>query len=113
LPSLFETFYAEIVVKEIRDSATAHGVELTIKMEAPPPELDEEHYLVKAAERILGCCASVSGLGTEASGYSKFAPCLIYGPGHISCAHMPTEYIEEEQFYRSIDTFKNLALDLI
>ncbi|MFL9897049.1 hypothetical protein PQR75_23685 [Paraburkholderia fungorum] len=82
-------------MKEIRDSATAHGVELTIKMEAPPPELD------------------VSGRRNEASEYSRLAPRLIYGPGHISCAHMPTEYIEEEQFYRSIDTFKNLALDLI
>ncbi|WP_408259882.1 M20/M25/M40 family metallo-hydrolase [Paraburkholderia xenovorans] len=81
--------------------------------EAPPPELDEGHYLVKAAERILGCCASVSGLGTEASEYSKLAPCLIYGPGHISCAHMPTEYIEEEQFYNSIETFRNLALHLV
>lgn len=108
-----KSFDPEFVMKEIRDSATTHGIGLTIKMEAPPPELDEGHYLVKAAERILGCCASVSGLGTEASEYSKLAPCLIYGPGHISCAHMPTEYIDEKQFYSSIETFRNLALNLV
>jgi hypothetical protein len=61
-------------MKEIRDSATVHGVELTIEMEAPPPEVDKGHYLVKPAERFLGCYASVSGLGTEASEYSRFAP---------------------------------------
>jgi acetylornithine deacetylase/succinyl-diaminopimelate desuccinylase-like protein len=63
-----------------------------------------------------GDCAlidSVLGLGTEASECSKLAPCLIYGPGHISCAHMPTEYIEEEQFYNSIETFRNPALHLV
>jgi hypothetical protein len=41
-------------MKEIRDSATAHGVELTIKMETPPPELDDEHYLVKASDGSWG-----------------------------------------------------------
>jgi acetylornithine deacetylase len=108
-----KSFNPEFVMKEISDSAAAHGIELTIKMEAPPPELEAGHYLVKAAERILGRCACVSGLGTEASEYSKLAPCLVYGPGHIACAHMPTEYIEEQQFYGSIETFKNLALNLI
>jgi acetylornithine deacetylase len=108
-----KSFDPQFVMAEVRESAAAHGVELTIKMEAPPPELDKKHSLVTAAERILGCCACVSGLGTEASEYSKLAPCLIYGPGHIECAHMPTEHIEEKQFYDSIDTFKNLALHLI
>jgi acetylornithine deacetylase len=108
-----KSFDPEFVMKEIRDSAAAHGVELTIKMEAAPPELDKKHSLVTTAERILGCRACVSGLGTEASEYSKLAPCLIYGPGHIECAHMPTEYIDEEQLYRSIETFRNLALHLV
>ena len=107
-----KAFDPKFVMEEISASAAAHDVELTIKMEAPPPELDKKHSLVLSAERILGRCACVSGLGTEASEYSKLAPCLIYGPGHIECAHMPTEYIEEEQFYGSIDTFKNLALNL-
>jgi acetylornithine deacetylase len=108
-----KSFDPKFVMEEIRNSAAEHGVELIVKMEAPPPELDKKHFLVTSAERILGCCACVSGLGTEASEYSKLAPCLIYGPGHIECAHMPTEYIELEQFYRSIDTFRNLALHLI
>jgi acetylornithine deacetylase len=108
-----KSFDPQFVMTEIRNSASRHGIDLTVKMEAPPPELDKRHSLVTSAERILGCCACVSGLGTEASEYSKLAPCLIYGPGHIECAHMPTEYIEEEQFYRSIDTFRKLALNLV
>jgi acetylornithine deacetylase len=107
-----KSFNPEFVMKEIRDSAAEHDLELTIKMEAPPPELDKNNPFVQAAERILGCCSVVSGLGTEASEYSKLAPCLIYGPGLIECCHMPTEYLEEEKFYQSIKNFTDLALQL-
>ncbi|MFT4066674.1 M20/M25/M40 family metallo-hydrolase [Paraburkholderia sp.] len=108
-----KSFDPGFVVEEIKKSSIAHGIDLHVKMEAPPPELEEDHYLVTAAKRILGCCAKVSGLGTEASEYSKLAPSLIYGPGDIECAHKPTEYIALAQLYRSVDAFKSIATSLI
>lgn len=98
------------VVDRITDSARRHDLELTVKRESPPPELAPDHPFVAAVEEIIGTRARVAGLGTEASEYSKIAPCLVFGPGDIEHAHKPTEYIDLQQFYKSIELFRRIAL---
>src|SRR5207237_67155 len=42
------------IVEEIRKSAQTHGLDITVRPEAPPPELPANATLVHAAEAIIG-----------------------------------------------------------
>lgn len=107
-----KSFDPEMVIARVRDAAHRHNLKVQIRPEAPPPELPGDHPLVKQAEGVLGTTARVAGLGTEASEYSKLAPCLVFGPGDIDHAHKPTEYIDLPQLHHSTLLFKKLALQL-
>jgi acetylornithine deacetylase len=107
-----KAFNPEYVIDRVRDSATRHKLEIDIRPEAPPPELPPDHTLVRSAEKILGTRATVAGLGTEASEYTKLAPCLVIGPGDIDHAHKPTEYIDLPQLAQSTDLYRRLAVEL-
>jgi acetylornithine deacetylase len=100
------------VIERVRDCAAMHKLDLEIRREAPPPELPADHRLVRRAEEILGAKATVAGLGTEASEYTKLAPCLVFGPGDIDHAHKPTEYIDLQQLAESTALYRRLALEL-
>ncbi len=107
-----KSFDPEFVISRVRESAERHHLDLDIRPEAPPPELPPDHPLVRQMEQLVGTTAGVAGLGTEASEYSKLAPCVVFGPGDIEHAHKPTEYIALAQLYQSIGLFKRLALEL-
>jgi len=100
------------VIAEVTESARRHGLELSVKPEAPPPELAADHPLVARAEAILGGRAEVAGIGTEASEYSRLAPAIVCGPGDVAYAHRPIEHINVPQFVASIDNFRRLAREL-
>lgn len=100
------------VVAEVEASAARHGLDLTVKPEAPPPELPPDHPLVARAEGVVGRRAEVAGLGTEASEYSRLAPTLICGPGDIAHAHTPGEHIAVPEFLASLALFRRLATEL-
>ena len=107
-----KSFDPQFVISRVRESAERHHLELEIRPEAPPPELSADHPLVVQMEQLVGTKAGVAGFGTEASEYSKLAPCVVFGPGDIDHAHKPTEYIALAQLYESIGLFKRLALEL-
>lgn len=107
-----KSFDPEMVITRVREAAYRHNLKVQVRPEAPPPELAADHPLVKQAEEILGSTARVAGLGTEASEYSKLAPCLVFGPGDIDHAHKPTEYIDLPQLHLSTHLFRKIALQL-
>lgn len=100
------------LVAAVEGAAANHGLDITTRREAPPPELSPVHPLVRKAEAILNTRAEVAGLGTEASEYSALAPTLICGPGEIANAHTPTEHIEIPQLLASVVNYKRLADEL-
>ncbi|MDB5954580.1 M20/M25/M40 family metallo-hydrolase [Ramlibacter sp.] len=108
-----KSFDPSYVIERVRASAAKHQLDLEVVPEAPPPELPPEHALVKSAEAILGTRARVAGLGTEASEYSKLAPCLVFGPGDIDHAHKPTEYVNLQQLTGSTELYRQLARNLL
>jgi acetylornithine deacetylase len=108
-----KSFDPRFVVEWVERAAKKHGLELAVKREAPPPELPTDHWLVSAAEAIVGTTASVAGLGTEASEYSKIAPCVVFGPGDIEHAHKPTEYIDLGQLGLSTALYRRMAIELL
>ena len=107
-----KSFDPQFVIEKVRESAARHELDLEIRPEAPPPELPPDHALVRRAESILGAKATVAGLGTEASEYTKLAPCLVFGPGDIHHAHKPTEYIDLQQLAESTALYRRLAVEL-
>jgi acetylornithine deacetylase len=100
------------VVEEVRRIATQNGLEITVRPEAPPPELPADARQVTALERIVGGRARVMGLGTEASEYSRVAPSLIFGPGDLDDAHKPSEGIEISQLSTAEDAYVRIAEQL-
>jgi acetylornithine deacetylase len=100
------------VVEEIRRAAEAHGLDITVRPEAPPPELAADAPLVRAMEQIIGRNARVMGLGTEASEYSRMAPCLILGPGDIDVAHKPAESISIRELEEAVGIYRRIAEEL-
>lgn len=100
------------IVDAITQSAKRHGLELEIRREASPPELSPNDPIVVKAEQILGVTATVAGLGTEASYYSRCAPTIVFGPGDIAHAHKPSEYIDIEQLKMSVSSYRRLAQEL-
>jgi acetylornithine deacetylase/succinyl-diaminopimelate desuccinylase-like protein len=100
------------IVEEIRKSAEAHGLDITVRPEAPPPELAPDAPLVRAAEAIIGRKARVMGLGTEASEYSRMAPSLILGPGDIDVAHKPAESISIQELRDAVGIYERIAREL-
>lgn len=108
-----KSFDPSFVIERVRASAERHELELHVRPEASPPELPPNHRLVCRCESLLGVRAGVAGLGTEASEYSKLAPCLVFGPGDIEHAHKPTEYIDLKQLEASTELYRRLARGLL
>ena len=100
------------VIEEIRRSAATHGLDIEVRPEAPPPELPADAPLVRAMEQIIGRKACVMGLGTEASEYSRMAPSLILGPGHIDDCHNPAEGISIRELQEAVGIYQRIAKEL-
>jgi acetylornithine deacetylase len=100
------------VIEEIRRAADAHGLDIEVRPEAPPPELPADAPLVRAMEQIVGRKARVMGLGTEASEYSRMAPSLILGPGNIDVAHKPAESISIRELQEAVGIYERIAKEL-
>jgi len=100
------------VVEEVRRAAAAHGLEIEVRPEAPPPELPADAPPVRAMEGIIGRKARVMGIGTEASEYSRLAPSLILGPGSIDVAHKPAESISILELQEAVGIYERIAKEL-
>ena len=53
--------------------------------------------------------------GTDASQFTKAGdyPIIIIGPGDMSMAHQPNEYVDVQDFYDMIQINKEIALDFL
>jgi len=99
-------------VEEIRRSAEAHGLDVEMRREEPPPELPADAPLVRAMETIAGGKARVMGIGTEASVYNGMAPSLVFGPGDIDVAHKPAESISIRELEEAVGVYQRIATEL-
>jgi len=88
----------------------------------PPSRAQPDHPVVEAAQRA---CAAVLGRrlplaaypgGTDATAFSRAAgiPCIAsLGPGFITCAHGPNEYVPVGGLHQAVDLYEALASDFI
>lgn len=77
--------------------------------EVPPFEQPADAELVRVAERLTGHTAEAVAFGTEAP-YLQRLGCetLVLGPGDISCAHQPGEYLEMSRLEPTVRLLREL-----
>ena len=77
--------------------------------EVPPFEQAADAELVRVAERLTGHTAEAVAFGTEAP-YLQRLGCetLVLGPGDISCAHQPGEYLEMSRLEPTVRLLREL-----
>ncbi|MFK8329027.1 acetylornithine deacetylase [Pseudomonas sp. BJa5] len=77
--------------------------------EVPPFEQAADAELVRLAERLTGHRAEAVAFGTEAP-YLQRLGCetLVLGPGDISCAHQPGEYLEMSRLQPTVRLLREL-----
>jgi acetylornithine deacetylase len=82
------------VIAEARAAAEVQGLEFRTMAEGPPPELPEDHPLVRLALSLTGAnAARTAPYGTDAAELQAIAPCVVLGPGSIEVAHKPQESV--------------------
>ena len=93
------------VVSAMREAARAHGLTLEEAHEGHPPELPEDHPLVRQACAVTGAAPRTAPYGTDASELQAIAPCVVLGPGGIETAHTPVECVAVADLARAADVF--------
>jgi acetylornithine deacetylase len=97
------------VVETVEHSARQHGIALQVRWEGTPPELASDHPLVQHAERVSGVSSRLGAFGSDASQFGAVAPTLLFGPGSMSQAHRPDEYIDVMQLRQSVMVLTRLV----
>lgn len=92
----------------VRDAAARAGVTLTEKREGTPPELPEDHPLIRLAADITGQAARTAPYGTDASELQEIAPCVVLGPGSIATAHTPHECVAVADLAAAVPVFRKV-----
>lgn len=92
----------------VRDAAARAGVTLTEKREGTPPELPEDHPLIRLAADITGQAARTAPYGTDASELQEIAPCVVLGPGSIATAHTPRECVAVADLAAAVPVFRKV-----
>jgi acetylornithine deacetylase len=96
------------VAAAVREAAERAGLALTEAREGRPPELPEEHSLVRLAVAETGQAARTAPYGTDASELQALAPCLVLGPGTIATAHTPGEQVALADLAAAVPLFQRL-----
>jgi acetylornithine deacetylase/succinyl-diaminopimelate desuccinylase-like protein len=97
------------VLDLVRDAAQRSGIALSEAREGDPPELDQNHPLVRLCSAIARAEPGVAAYGTDASELQTLAPCVILGPGDIAQAHAPEESVSIAQLATAVPLFIQLA----
>jgi acetylornithine deacetylase/succinyl-diaminopimelate desuccinylase-like protein len=97
------------IVALVRDAARRAGVSLSEAREGAPPELPEDHPLVRLCGAIVGAAPRVAPYGTDASQLQALAPCVILGPGDIAQAHRPDESVPLAELAAAVPVFMQIA----
>jgi len=93
----------------VHEAAARAGVTVREAREGRPPELPEDHPLIRLAARVTGTDARTAAFGTDASELSALAPCVVLGPGDIAVAHRPGEAVALAELARGVAVFARLA----
>lgn len=82
------------VVAAVQDSAAKAGLKLTYHREGPPPDTPADHPLIRLCADIMGQAPATAPYGTDACELQALGPCVILGPGDITQAHRPQEFVD-------------------
>ena len=97
------------IVAEVGEAARSFGVDLTVTREGPPPEMSEEHPLIRLCVALTNQPSTTAPYGTDASELMPIAPCVILGPGDIWEAHTPDEKLLISELEAAVPVFIRLA----
>jgi acetylornithine deacetylase len=100
------------IVETVRGAARRAGLSLSEAREGEPPELPEDHPLVRLCSGIVGAAPRVAPYGTDASQLQSLAPCLVLGPGDIAQAHRPDECVPLAELAAAVPVFMQIARDV-
>lgn len=98
----------EPVVGAVREAAARAGLALAVTRDGTPPEMAEDHPLVRAAVAATGRAATTAPFGTDATRLVALAPCLVLGPGDIGVAHAPGEWVAVDDLVAAVPIFRGL-----
>ncbi|WP_135467973.1 M20/M25/M40 family metallo-hydrolase [Crenalkalicoccus roseus] len=96
------------ILAEVREAAARHGLELRTAAEGPPPELAEDHPLVRLAAELAGAAPRTVPYGTDAAELQALAPCVVLGPGTIETAHTPRERVAVADLAAAVPLFRRI-----
>ena len=105
-------FADEVLVPEMRAIAPEAAIRIDRKGSVPGFSIDEDDPLVRYVQRLVGSNAEPGHVtfGSEAGLFSQAdVPSIICGPGSISQAHKPDEYVAPEQLALCEDFIDRLA----
>ena len=97
------------IVDAVAEAADRAGLTLDLAYEGRPPELPEDHEIVRLCEAVTGNSTGVAPYGTDASQLQDLAPCIILGPGDIGVAHKAGEAVALADLEDAVVTFGQLA----
>lgn len=98
-----------VVADLVQAAADRAGLTLRIDTEGSPPELPDDHPLIRMAVTLSGQPARTVPFGTDASQLQAISPCVIIGPGDIAAAHKPAESVAVDQLERAVVLFTAMA----
>jgi acetylornithine deacetylase/succinyl-diaminopimelate desuccinylase-like protein len=97
------------ITAAVQEAAARAGIAVTAATEGHPPELPEDHPLVRICVAEAGGPAGTAPFGTDASELQGLAPCVVMGPGDIAEAHTPTEKLRLADLIAAIPVLQRVA----
>ena len=97
------------VLQAVYGAAERCGIAVTEAREGFPPELPDDHPLVRLCADIAGKPPTTAPYGTDASELQALAPCVVLGPGDIAEAHTPTEKVRVADLAAAVPVLMRLA----
>jgi len=99
------------ILAEVREAAARHGLALRTSAEGPPPELAEDHALIRLASGLTGAAPRTAPYGTDAAELQAIAPCVVLGPGTIETAHTPRECVAVADLAAAVPLFRRILAE--
>jgi acetylornithine deacetylase len=112
LPGMDRDEIRQWVQASVRERLKDTGLKVEFDTQFPgiqAVETSPEADIVKASERLSGHRAEAVAFGTEAPYFKAMGmDVVVMGPGSISLAHQPNEYLELDQIQPTIDILRQL-----